>query len=68
MHRQMSATRTKKMRPELRARRSMHDLGYGYRLHVATLLRKPDIVLEKRQMAVIEVRGCFWHQHGSKGC
>ena len=38
-------------------------MGYRYRLHVAELPGKPDIVFP-RQMKIIEVRGCFWHQHG----
>jgi DNA mismatch endonuclease (patch repair protein) len=40
-------------------------MGYRYRLHVATLPGKPDLVLP-RLKKIIEVRGCFWHQH--KGC
>lgn len=46
-------------------RRLAHDMGYRYRLHVATLPGKPDLVLT-RLKKIIEVRGCFWHQH--PGC
>lgn len=40
-------------------------MGFRFRLHVATLPGKPDIVLP-RLKRIIEVRGCFWHQH--PGC
>lgn len=43
----------------------VHALGYRYRLHVASLPGKPDMVFP-RMMKIIEVRGCFWHQH--RGC
>jgi DNA mismatch endonuclease (patch repair protein) len=46
-------------------RRLIHGMGYRYRLHVADLPGKPDIVLP-RLKRIIEVRGCFWHQH--PGC
>ena len=44
-------------------RRLVHGMGYRYRLHVAALPGKPDLVLT-RLRKIIEVRGCFWHQHG----
>lgn len=40
-------------------------LGFRYRLHVAKLPGKPDIVFT-RLKKIIEVRGCFWHRHGCK--
>jgi len=40
-------------------------MGYRFRLHPAVLPGKPDVVFP-RLMKIIEVRGCFWHQH--KGC
>lgn len=40
-------------------------MGYRFRLHVASLPGKPDLVF-RRLMKIIEVRGCFWHQH--PGC
>jgi DNA mismatch endonuclease (patch repair protein) len=49
--------------PELTVRRLVHGLGYRFRLHVASLPGRPDIVLP-RLKSIIEVRGCFWHQHG----
>lgn len=43
-------------------RRALHALGYRYRLHVAALPGKPDIVFPSRRKAVF-VHGCFWHGH-----
>ena len=51
------------MRPELTVRRLVHAMGYRFRLHVSDLPGKPDIVLVRKKK-IIEVRGCFWHQHG----
>ena len=40
-------------------------MGFRYRLHVATLPGKPDLVFP-RLRKIIQVHGCFWHQHN--GC
>jgi DNA mismatch endonuclease, patch repair protein len=37
-------------------------MGYRYRLHVQSLPGRPDIVFP-RAKKVIQVHGCFWHQH-----
>lgn len=58
----MSKIRSKDTKPELFVRKSLHALGYRYRLHVKYLPGKPDIVLQ-RYKTVIFVHGCFWHQH-----
>ncbi|MGA2721588.1 MAG: very short patch repair endonuclease [Bryobacteraceae bacterium] len=50
---------------ELTVRKQLHRLGYRFRLHVASLPGRPDIVLPKYQR-VIFVHGCFWHGH--PGC
>ena len=44
-------------------RRLVHSMGFRYRLHVPGLPGKPDLVLP-RLKKIVEVRGCFWHQHG----
>jgi DNA mismatch endonuclease (patch repair protein) len=49
--------------PEVMVRRLVHGMGFRYRLHVAGLPGKPDLVFP-RLNKIIEVRGCFWHQHG----
>ena len=59
----MRRIRSKDTTPELVVRRVLHRLGLRYRLHVKALPGKPDLVFTKRRK-IIEVRGCFWHQHG----
>lgn len=61
----MSRIRGKNTAPELKVRSMLHRMGYRFRLHVADLPGKPDIVLPKYK-TVIFVHGCFWHQH--EGC
>jgi DNA mismatch endonuclease, patch repair protein len=61
----MSRIRSRNTSPELTVRRLVHAMGYRFRLHVASLPGRPDVVLP-RLKSVIEVRGCFWHQHS--GC
>jgi len=58
----MSRIRSRDTSPEMVVRRLVHGMGYRFRLHVASLPGKPDIVLP-RLKSIIEVRGCFWHQH-----
>jgi DNA mismatch endonuclease (patch repair protein) len=58
----MRKIRAKNTSPEKAVRRLIHSMGFRYRLHVANLPGKPDIVFS-RFKKVIEVRGCFWHQH-----
>ena len=58
----MSRIRSKDTSPEIIVRRIVHTMGYRYRLHVAKLPGKPDLVFT-RLNRIIEVRGCFWHQH-----
>jgi len=61
----MSRIRSKNTKPELIVRSLLHNAGYRFRLHLATLPGKPDIVLPKYKTAVF-VHGCFWHRH--TGC
>ncbi|WP_108270597.1 very short patch repair endonuclease [Stenotrophomonas maltophilia] len=49
-------------KPELCVRRSLHALGFRFRLHVRTLPGRPDIVMPK-YATVIFVHGCYWHAH-----
>ena len=60
--RNMSAIRSKNTKPEIWLRKRLHAQGFRYRLNVASLPGKPDIVLPKYK-AVIFVHGCFWHAH-----
>jgi DNA mismatch endonuclease (patch repair protein) len=58
----MSRVRSKDTRPEMIVRRMLHKAGYRYRLHVANLPGKPDLVFAGRRK-VIFIHGCFWHLH-----
>ncbi|MGH9515524.1 MAG: very short patch repair endonuclease [Terriglobales bacterium] len=65
-----SARRSENMRrikdkgthPEMIVRSAVHRMGYRYRLHARDLPGRPDLVFPARKK-IIEVRGCFWHQH-----
>lgn len=59
----MSRIRGRDTKPEITVRRLLHAMGYRFRLHVADLPGRPDIVLP-RHKAVVLVHGCFWHRHG----
>ena len=61
----MSRVRSQDTKPEMIVRSFLHRNGFRFRLHVKNLPGHPDIVLPKYK-TVIEVRGCYWHQH--KGC
>jgi DNA mismatch endonuclease, patch repair protein len=51
----------------MKVRGLLHSAGYRFRLHRRDLPGTPDIVLPKWQ-AVIDIRGCFWHDHGCALC
>lgn len=61
----MARIRGRDTGPEVRLRTALYKRGLRYRVCVAALPGKPDIVFASRQVAV-QVRGCFWHQHA--GC
>jgi DNA mismatch endonuclease (patch repair protein) len=63
----MRRIRSKGMKPELEVRKLVHGLGYRYRLHVKSLPGKPDLVFASRRK-IIQVHGCFWHQHKDPAC
>jgi DNA mismatch endonuclease, patch repair protein len=48
-----------------RLRKALHGFGLRFRLNVATLPGRPDIVFPKYRTVVL-VHGCFWRRH--KGC
>ena len=58
----MSCIRSTDTKPEMLVRSFLHKNGFRFRLHVKNLPGHPDIVLPKYK-TVVEVRGCFWHQH-----
>lgn len=58
----MSRIRGTNTKPELRVRSILHRMGYRFRVNVATLPGRPDIVLPRFRTVVL-VHGCFWHRH-----
>lgn len=63
----MARVRSKDTALEMRVRRALHRRGLRYRLHDRTLPGTPDIVF-RRYKVVVEIRGCFWHQHNDANC
>jgi DNA mismatch endonuclease (patch repair protein) len=58
----MRQIRSKGTKPEMAVRRMVHEMGFRFRLHAPNLPGKPDLVFPCLKK-IIEVRGCFWHQH-----
>jgi DNA mismatch endonuclease (patch repair protein) len=58
----MSGIRGRNTSPELYLRKSLHRLGFRFRVNQSKLPGSPDIVFPKYH-AVIFVNGCFWHAH-----
>lgn len=61
----MAKIRGKDTLPEIAVRSLLHRAGYRFRIHVANLPGRPDIVLPKHR-TIVFIHGCFWHRH--KGC
>ncbi len=49
-------------KPELMVRRALHRAGYRFRKNVRGMPGTPDVVFSKKRV-VIQIFGCFWHQH-----
>jgi DNA mismatch endonuclease, patch repair protein len=60
--RMMRAIPSKNTKPELEVRRTLHAMGYRFRLHRKDLAGTPDVVFPRYRIAVF-VNGCFWHGH-----
>jgi len=61
----MRRIRSKGTAPEIVVRRIAHSMGYRFRLHRSDLPGRPDLIFPSLKR-IIDVRGCFWHQH--PGC
>ena len=65
--RMMSGIRRRDTKIEVSVRRALHARGFRYRVDVAGLPGRPDIVLP-RWNAVVLIHGCFWHRHDCGLC
>jgi DNA mismatch endonuclease (patch repair protein) len=63
----MAKVRSRNTKPERVVRRLVYSLGFRYRLHVAHVPGKPDLVFASRRKAIF-VHGCFWHRHAEPAC
>jgi DNA mismatch endonuclease, patch repair protein len=63
----MAAVKGKDTGPEMIVRRTVHAMGFRYRLHVRSLPGTPDLVFP-RLRKIILVNGCLWHLHGCRRC
>ena len=63
----MSAIHSRDTLPEIVVRKWLYANGYRFRVCDKRIVGHPDIVLPKYR-TLIEVRGCFWHQHGCAKC
>ena len=63
----MRRIRAKDTSPEMTVRRYLHARGFRFRLHRHDLPGRPDLVLPKYG-TVVQVYGCFWHQHPDPSC
>ena len=55
--------KSKNTKPELAIRSLLWSKGFRFRIHAKKLPGKPDVVLNKYK-TIINVHGCFWHNHG----
>lgn len=60
--RMMAGIRGRDTKPELFLRKSLHGMGFRYRIGGSGLPGRPDLVFPSRRLAVL-VHGCFWHKH-----
>lgn len=61
----MSRIKNKGTRPEKKLYNLFIKAGYKVRRNAKALPGKPDILLERKRVAVF-LHGCFWHRH--KNC
>ena len=63
----MSRIRSRDTKPELLVRKRIYAAGWRFRVCDKRYPGHPDVVVP-RAHTLIEVRGCFWHQHGCEKC
>ncbi|WP_245894600.1 very short patch repair endonuclease [Paracoccus indicus] len=62
-----SRIRSTNTKPEMIVRKTLHAMGFRYRVHAKELPGKPDIVMRPRKAAIF-VHGCYWHVHDDPAC
>lgn len=63
----MASVRQRDTKPEKKVRSFLHKRGLRYRLHVADLPGRPDVVFPRYE-TVLFVHGCYWHGHPDPLC
>jgi DNA mismatch endonuclease (patch repair protein) len=61
----MSRVKAKDSRAEMAVRSLAHRMGFRFRLHVADLPGKPDLVF-RGLSKIVFIHGCFWHGHNCR--
>ena len=61
----MAQIKSYNTKPEMIVRKYLFSMGIRYRVNVATMPGKPDIVMKKYK-TVVFINGCFWHKHDCK--
>lgn len=61
----MSKVRQARTKPEEIVARLIRDIGSSYRRNVRSLPGTPDFANQSNGW-VVQVHGCFWHQHACK--
>jgi len=61
----MAAVKGKDTSIEMNVRKTLHKMGYRYRLVNNHLPGKPDLTFRGHKIAVF-INGCFWHGHSCK--
>lgn len=61
----MAKVRQARTTPEEAVGLALRELGLSYRRNVKTLPGKPDFANQSKGW-VVQVHGCFWHQHDCK--
>ena len=61
----MAAVKGKDTSIELTVRKTLHAMGYRYRLDNGHLPGRPDLTFRSAKIAVF-INGCFWHGHSCK--
>ena len=54
---------SKNTKPELKVQRLLLEMGIFFNKHSKELAGTPDISIPSKKI-ILNVKGCFWHQHG----